>query len=152
MRSAAAHLGRLAAVQGREGDAHVDVDGVHEWRGAGHDPEADARGQDLGEAVEAEHAADVRLLEFQGKVRCGARRRAIVEIVVRVIWGQGWLCPEVGEAGAVHTLENYKVVLSGKLEDFFSPFESCGHPCWIASELQGIWFVLARQFDLSRMH
>lgn len=47
-------------------DVHVD-DG-HEGVWTTHEADADARGEDLGQAVEADHPPDLGLLELEGEV------------------------------------------------------------------------------------
>lgn len=47
---------------------NVHVDDCHEGIWATHEANADARGEDLGEAVEADYPPNVGLLELKGEV------------------------------------------------------------------------------------
>ena len=64
----------------------MHVDDVHDRRGPAREADADARGEDLGERVEAEHAPDLREhARLERKVRRRARGGAEVEVVVGVV-------------------------------------------------------------------
>ena len=107
---------------GREGGAstYVHVDDVHDRRGPAREADADARGEDLGERVEAEHAADRgERLALERKVRRRARRGAEVEEVVRVV------------------LEDEEVVLLREREHLAPPRLGRGHPRRVPAVLRG---------------
>ena len=63
----------------------MQVDDGHDRLGAAREADADAGGEDLGEAVEADDAPDLGQLELEREVRRRARRVAEVQVVVRVV-------------------------------------------------------------------
>ena len=67
--------------------AYVFVNGVEQRRGPRHEADADASGDDLAEAVEAQHAPDAAVpgLGLEREVRRDARPRAEVHEVVRIV-------------------------------------------------------------------
>lgn len=63
----------------------MHVDGGHQRLGPAEEADADAGGEDLREAVEAQDSADGGLLELEREVRGHAGGVAVVEIVVGVV-------------------------------------------------------------------
>ena len=64
----------------------MHVNGLHEWFRPAKKANADTRREDLGEAVEAEDSAHLRLLELEREVGGYAWCITKVEVVVRVIY------------------------------------------------------------------
>ena len=67
---------------------YVHVDLVQNGLRATDESYPDASGEDLGQAVEADHSSDFGELTLEGEIRPRARGLSEVEVVVWIIWRQ----------------------------------------------------------------